>query len=658
MNFFEQQDQARRRTKTLIVLFVLAVIAIVIAVNAAMTLIWIWKSGNVRFSSAISYPAGFFATNTLVTLGLIIGGTLIETFNLRDGGDAVARMAGGRLVFPSSQELRERQLLNVVEEMSLASGIACPKVYVLDREESINAFAAGYNPNEAVIAVTRGTLDRLTRDELQGVVAHEFSHILNGDMRMNVRLIGVLFGIQMIAGFGMQLMNFGRYFGITRSRDRDDKGQSAQLVLLAIGFALFVIGYIGVFFARMIKSAVSRQREFLADASAVQFTRNPDGIGKALRKIGGLSRDDATAARIQHPNAELLSHLFLSAVKPSLMDGLFATHPPVEERLHRIYGRNIGLLDAPAIPVDNASEPRLPDIPYIAAGFADTATASVSTPAALSATAAPPISIMFGHHADEQTALAPQLDSAVREPHAACAVVYALLLGKGAERETQLTLLKRVMLDQYTLVPYLADTITQMPKSVRLPLLDLAMPALRQLSQTKRDVLLSNVNQLIAADQRITLAEFVVQTVLMRRLHAYASRATPVSFEYLQQLQPECAMVLSLVAHVVAASTGTSAHDAFMRGSKRLSELSLPLANLTEVPNIEFVQVRNALDRLNQLAPLAKPALIKGLLAVAGDAQPLPVDVADLLRAICAAVDSPIPPAVASTYTAHYWITG
>jgi len=280
MDFFEQQASAHRQTRRLIFLFVLAVMVIVIAVNAALALIWIGMSG-MHFSIAHThtYPKGFFATNTIVTLGFIVGGTFIEMFNLRDGGDAVARMAGGRPLAPASGQLHERRLLNVVEEMALASGIACPKVYVLDRETSINAFAAGYNPNEAVIAVTQGALDRLTRDELQGVIAHEFSHILNGDMRMNVRLIGVLFGIQMLANLGQHLIDFGaRSWSM---RGRNDKGPPAQWIVLAVGMALFAIGYIGIFFGRLIKSAVSRQREFLADASAVQFTRNPQGIGDA-----------------------------------------------------------------------------------------------------------------------------------------------------------------------------------------------------------------------------------------------------------------------------------------------------------------------------------------------------------------------------------------
>lgn len=640
MNFFEHQHQARRQTRTLIILFVLAVIAIVIAVNAAMVLIWSWSQGGYS-SSPDFYPRGFFATNTLVTIALIGVGTLLETWNLRDGGDAVARMAGGRPISPASSDQQERRLLNVVEEIAIASGIACPRVYVMDKEEAINAFAAGYNQNEAVVAVTRGTLSRLTRDELQGVVAHEFSHILNGDMRLNIRLIGVLFGIQMLASFGQHLMDFGTHSW--SRRDRNEKGPSGQLIMLAIGFALFVIGYIGIFFGRLIKSAVSRQREYLADASAVQFTRNADGIGGALRKIGGLSRTLKPGSRIQHPNAEHLSHLFLGAPKTSLVSGLFATHPPIPERLRRIYGRSVELLDAPEAPVSYGAEtPNLPDIPFVASGFAGN-TRSTET------------SVAFGHTPAEQIRLAPEIENAVHEPRAASAVVCALVLAPDAAREVQLALLRAELPQQVSFIVFLADAIGRLPASARLPLLDLAMPALRQLPETARDALLKTVDALIAADRRITLAEFVLQTVLIRRLNPHAGRAVPVRFHQLAALKEDCIVLLSLVAQVAATAVPQPASSLFLRGDVYGPELGLLPTDLLDAKSIGFARVKTALDRANQLAPLAKPVLIKALLAAAGESERIEVGTADLLRAICAAIDAPIPPAVAATYTAYHW---
>ncbi len=641
MNFFEQQDHARRQTRTLIILFTLAVIAIVAAVNIAMALVWSWtQTGYVPGMRA--YPKGFFATNTAITLALIAGGTLIEMFNLRDGGDAVAKMAGGRLVAPSSTDVQERRLLNVVEEMALASGIACPKVYVMDREDAINAFAAGYNQDEAVVTVTRGALTRLTRDELQGVIGHEFSHILNGDMRLNIRLIGLLFGIQMIAGFGQHLMDFGS--SMWGARNRDDKGPSGRAILFVTGLALLAIGYIGIFFGRLIKAAVSRQREFLADASAVQFTRNPDGIGGALRKIGGLSRSMQLGSRIQHPNAEQLSHLFLGAPRTSLTSGLFSTHPPIQERLRRIYGRSVDVLDAPELPGDVASpDARLADIPYAATGFAEAER--------------PSHWVAFGSEEYEARTLPPEIDSAVREPHAACAMVYALLLGE-AERDTQLGILEKEAPQQASLVPFLAEAIGRLPKSARLPLLDLAMPALKQLPDSAKDALLATADRLIAADNKLTLAEFVLQTVLTRRLDPHAGRATPVRYARLEMLKEDCKVLLSLIAHVAAPGAGVPASALFANGAKRCEELALSASDLKPVAALDYAQVKIALDHAHQLAPLAKPALIKALLAAVGDSDPMPLATADLLRAICAALEAPVPPAVAATYTNYHWDQG
>ncbi|WP_211454839.1 M48 family metallopeptidase [Collimonas antrihumi] len=650
MTFFEQQHQARQETRKLVFLFVLAVIAIVIAVNLAMALVWTFKFGS-HHGFLRQYPKGFFEINTLITLVLIGGGTLIQTFNLRDGGDAVALMAGGRTVSPSSGDLQERRLLNVVEEMALASGIACPKVYLLEHEDAINAFAAGYNQNEAVVAVTRGTLSRLTRDELQGVVGHEFSHILNGDMRLNIHLIGVLFGIQMIAGFGQQLMNAGRYWG-----GRDDKGPPWQLVLFVAGLVLFAVGYIGIFFGRLIKSAVSRQREFLADASAVQFTRNPEGIGGALRKIGGLTDGKKIGSQINHPNAEQLSHLFLGSVRPNLLDGWFATHPPLAERLKRIYGRNMTPLDAPELAVPHAPiVERMADLPFVTAGLAGAAI--VSTSAQITAGLSTP-SLEFGNSSG-RSPLSPQLDGAVHDPVAACAVVYALLLGDGAERDAQLSLLNKEAPQQAALATFLSESIAQLPLSARLPLVDLATPALRQLAQPERDKMLALADQLIAADSRITLAEFVLQTILTRRLAPRAGRLVPIKYNRLSELNREVAVLLSLVAHVAVPASHGDASAArlavFLRGAQLCPELKLAAQDYCNGASLSFPQVKLALDHANQLAPLAKPQLIKALLAVADNGAELPIASADILRAICAGIEAPIPPAVAATYHAYPW---
>ena len=299
MNFFEQQDAARRQTTRLVVLFLLAVAAIVIAVNIVAALAFIGVSADVMAGGVrIKAPASFYAMVTLATLALIAGGSLVQIASLAGGGAALARMMGARAVSRASSEPAERRLLNVVEEMAIASGTAVPQVFVMDDQPTMNAFAAGFSPSQAAVVVTRGTLEMLNRDELQGVIGHEFSHILNGDMRLNLRLMGVLGGI-------LLLTTLGRILARSSSR-RDSRGSSFVL----LGFGLIAIGYIGVFFGRLIQASVSRQREFLADASAVQFTRNRDGIGGALAKIG------RAGSRVDHPQAEAAATYSLE--KPSL----------------------------------------------------------------------------------------------------------------------------------------------------------------------------------------------------------------------------------------------------------------------------------------------------------------------------------------------------
>ncbi|WP_394780169.1 M48 family metallopeptidase [Undibacterium sp.] len=656
MDFFEQQDQAHRQSKKLLLLFLLAVLAIVLAVNGCLALIWLWAHGG-SLSPERPYPHGFFLTNTLLTLLFVGGGTLLETVRLGSGGDAVAQMAGGRLVMPSSKDLQERRLLNVVEEMALASGIACPRVYVLDKEEAINAFAAGYHQNEAVVAVTRGALVRLTRDELQGVVGHEFSHIMNGDMRMNVKLIGVLFGIQMLAGFGQELMYWGSRLGSSRSSN--DKGPPLQLVLLAVGAVFFVVGYVGIFFGRLIKSAVSRQREFLADASSLQFTRNPDGIGGALRKIGGLGRINDCGSRIDSPKAEQLSHLFLGAARPSLLSGLFATHPPLEERLRRVYGRHMDFLNADEIYEVQDTAP-LPEGMY-GFGFRNIDLARAMKAKALAASGIMPLAANAHVHVPAEGALRPhgldaQLMSAAREPLGAGALVYALLLDKSDPQAyaEQLAILNRSAQPQCALATLMWEAIEKLPLSARLPLLDLAMPALYLLSDAQRISLLSVADQLIVADQRTTLAEFVLQTVLSRRLSTRSARASGVKYRHLTELRAETILLLSLAAFA-AGQTG-SPGQAFVRGAVAMPELVIGDKDMLTVATLDFAAVKQALDKLNQLAPLAKPFLVRMLLAAAGPA--MNVQTADLIRCTCAAIDSPVPDAVAATYTQHHWAYG
>ena len=332
MDFFQDQETARRKTGLLIAYFLAAVVLIILlsyAIVAGAFLLAGRHDGPRLHSAADLWDPGLFAAVSLGTLALIGGGSLYRVASLAGGGHNVAEMMGGRPLASQTTDPDERKILNVVEEMAIAAGTPVPPVYLLEQEDGINAFAAGYAPGDAVIGVTRGCIQDLTRDELQGVIAHEFSHILNGDMRLNIRLIGALYGILLISMTGWIIFRSTAY-GNQYERRRDDDRRGANPWPL-VGLALYVLGYIGVFFGNLIKAAVSRQREFLADASAVQFTRNPDGIAGALKKIGALSE----GSRVRNPEAQEASHLFFGDAVGHLL-GIFATHPPLVERIRRI----------------------------------------------------------------------------------------------------------------------------------------------------------------------------------------------------------------------------------------------------------------------------------------------------------------------------------
>ncbi|HEX6961492.1 MAG TPA: M48 family metallopeptidase, partial [Lacipirellula sp.] len=336
-DFFERQDAARRSTKWLVGMFLLGVVGIVgatmavgvVAIEAAQDSSLYADGAGSMFGVSEEAVAGSVMAG-LASLALITGGSLFKVAQLNGGGNVVAENLGGRRVFPDTTDLAERRLLNVVEEMALASGVPAPPVFLLSEEAGINAFAAGYSPSDAVVAVTRGTAERLSREELQGVVAHEFSHILNGDMRLNIRLIGVLHGLLLIGLIGRILLRLASGSRHSSRRNRDGNNGAAYFAL--VGLALMILGYLGTLIGNLIKAAVSRQREYLADASAVQFTRNPGGLAGALKRIGAA----VVGSRLKAPNAAEASHMFFAQGVWEGFTALTATHPPLDDRIRRL----------------------------------------------------------------------------------------------------------------------------------------------------------------------------------------------------------------------------------------------------------------------------------------------------------------------------------
>ena len=643
MNFFENQEAARRSSRVLIALFVLAVIAIVVAVNAALAAIYFGALAPhgtwVRYGFS-ALPNYFFETTTAVVLLMIVGGTVQQILDLRAGGEAVARMVGARPVDPATRDPLERRLLHVIEEMSLASGIPAPRAYVLDNENGINAFAAGRHTGDAIVTVTRGALTRLNRDELQGVMGHEFSHILNGDIGLNLRLIGVLQGLLLVALFGRFLTALGR-----------PRNSSANLLAL-IGLVVLAIGYIGVFFGRLIKASVSRQREFLADASSVQFTRNPDGIGGALRKIGGLGAEAGGA--VQHIHAETLSHMFMAPVSLSLASGLLASHPPLLERLRRIYGHAVDYLTAEELPVEpeaprpplqyeavTASSANATLLSPLSGAVAATASAG-GTPATLHASIgkATAGTVSFG------ASLTARLDglglrAALADATQAQQLVLSMLLDTQAPiRARQLAVAVEhfggsaaPQIEQY------ARIIDSLPPGWRLPLLDLSMPALRTLAPPQREALLRLAHELIVADGRVTLAEFLLFSVLKRRLGPAVAINGPGRALHLDDVGSEASVVMSLIACVRLPEDPQRAFDA--------GKALLPAAGPRVAQNaLALAQVSAAFDRLALLAPLEKPLVIKACVAIAFIDGSSHWKAASCLRTLCAALDCPLPPQV------------
>ena len=511
MNFFQQQDQARKQSKRLIGLFVLALIAIAGAIGYLAYLVGGW-------------PLVPWAAGSVLIIMLLA--SLVKTMGLRQGGGKVARAMGGTLVDPTTQDPLRRRLYNVVEEMAIASGVPVPEVYVLEQEAGLNAFAAGYAPTDAAVAVTRGLLERLDRDELQGVIAHEFSHILNGDMRINIRLMGFVFGIMVIAIMGQHLMHSARF-----SRNSKD---AAPLMILSL--AIVLIGYIGLFFGRIIKAAISRQREYLADAAAVQFTRNPDGISGALKKIG----INETGSQLQADSEEVGHMLFGQGISGFL----FATHPPLIKRIQAI--EPAFTEDDWAVFSEQATkrEPR--------AESSETAAERASDDGGLLGT----LGGLDGHQMLAAVALLDSMPEPLKEWAHADASVSVLLvyLVLGEQIDNGASLLP--MIEEWggegalSQLAMMSETLGDLPHAWRLPLLEMCLPVIKQKPIEERTQLQSLLSDLVAHDGQLTVFEYVLDRLIDQSLAEVAepSKTKLSGSKTLAQLKSSVSPLLAVIA--------------------------------------------------------------------------------------------------------------
>lgn len=644
MDFFARQDEARRETHLLVGYFSVAVVLIVVSLNLVAVGIVNVSSAYQRMHSPqydrdgrpVPQATGrtglwqpdIFAFVTLGTLIVIGGGSLFKIAQLASGGKAVAELMGAAPVPANTTDPQQKVLRNIVEEMSIASGVPPPAVYVMPQEQGINAFAAGLTQRDAVICVTQGCLTRLNRDELQGVIAHEFSHVLNGDMRMDLKLVGALFGILLIGliGYGMV-----RAAGSTNSRNSKDN--NGALAVLVAGLAMMAIGSIGLFFGRLIQAAVCRQREILADASAVQFTRNPGGLAGALKKIGAIG----AGSRIDDHAAEQIAHMFFASSMGADTDA-FSTHPPLAQRIRALEPGWDGTFPRVEPSLAERYGGAQPDRTFAAAGIPMAAAAvvgSLGTPM--------PRHVQWA--SDFLTSIPPVIDQAAREPFSARALVFALLLSDEAVvRQKQMDLLTAAT-DATTLatVRNLAGPVAELGPRARRVLLDLALPALRHLSGPQCSQFGQAVEGLIDADGRVTLFEFMLHRILQKYLTGAAPAAEPqASYYAIKPLLPDIQTLLSALA-AADEKDPTAVQSSFRAGVARL-QTPEPLA-LQQPVSVKAIDA--ALDRLAQAAPGVKRRVVDACAyCVAADGM-VQTEEGELLRAITTALDCPLPPLLA-----------
>lgn len=642
MNFFEHQDQARKNTFKLVLLFSIAVAAIIAGIYLVIRVLFFAEAEEAG-PFKLWDPATFLGVAVAVLLVIGIA-SLAKTAQLRKGGSAVAAMLGGKLVSRNTIDAQQKRLLNIVDEMALASGVPVPQVFVMPGETGINAFAAGFSVNDAAVAVTQGALETLNRDELQGVIAHEFSHILNGDMRLNIRLIGIIFGILVIGIIGRIVMRTYFYSGSGRSRrssGKKDSGGAAAVILL--GLALMLIGYIGTLVGRLIQAAVSRQKEFLADASAVQFTRNPDGIGGALKKIGGYQGKSYVKA----PAASQASHMFFGeCLKPSFLSGIFATHPPLEQRIERLQP---GFQQAQQATTRTRREA---EAPTAAAALADAVVAGLAGGGAVRAKPEEVVA-RVGRVTREQVSLGASLHAAIPEvlrsaattPDGAMRIIFALLLDADEEqRNKQMeTLHRSVSEKEATLVLEWFAQMGSLPKSLRLPLVELALPALRQAEYKELSPFMNLVESLVMADGRITLHEFSLQFLLANSLLKSRGPAR-IAYRTLAPVRSNLTDLLTALAIAGNPGDEAAARRAFEAGVEHVTGLADFQPAFTYTESIAFGKIALALGRLSQTFPKIKEQCIAACAHTAFADRTVTIDEAELLRIVSLSLDCPLPP--------------
>ncbi|HXI68977.1 MAG TPA: M48 family metalloprotease [Verrucomicrobiae bacterium] len=665
-DFFDREARAQKQTRRLVWLFSLAVLVVLIANNLLIASVvyvfhnpqandvW-WNLARIidRFfyllGEALVFPrhclklilhpqvVGWISFGTLLS---IAGGCYYKILQLSAGGPAVAKLLGGRRIESGTTDADEQRLRNVIEEMAIASGTPVPEIHVLDNERGINAFAAGHTRDDVAIGVTRGGVKLLTRDELQGVIAHEFSHILNGDTRLNMKLIGLAHGL-----FWPTILGRVLTYGSTEAPSADDSifvedDKVKVLPTAPLGFLFVVLGSISLPFERLVKSAICRQREWLADAAAVQFTRNPAGIEGALKKIGGLFKQ----GRLDTPHAEVASHLYFANSDYESWFSFLSTHPPLTKRISAIdpaFDGNfpkVKMLPPNQFERDLAFEQALNNMMAAAQSRPES---SLALTGGMTSEYLKEISMM-------RFSLPPEVKLALRTPTGAAGIIYSLLLSDDETVRAKQTAILRDHLatDAFAQTAALVPLVEALGDRYKLFLSEFAVPALRENNLSEHDAFHLTMQQLIECDGAIELFEYTLMKMVARQLRAHFSGPQPVTIQYghVQNVLPECALLLSALAEI-GAENETEARTAFAKGVEFL-DVTRPSIRFLTRDEWDLAKVDAALTRLAcRHDPQKRNILMACGKTVAANGRATERGV-ELLRAIADSLDCPMPPFV------------
>ncbi|MFT6367575.1 MAG: Zn-dependent protease with chaperone function [Halioglobus sp.] len=658
MNFFEQQDIARRNTRLLVLLFIASVFLLIVLTNALIAaFLWFGQDYNVYSGSREGFAGflGFFSVARFGSIGLGVTAVvalvvMVKWIQLSTGGKTVAESMGGTRILPQSSDPAERRVLNVVEEIALAANMPVPPVYVMNAERGINAFAAGVTPADAIVAVTRGTISQLKRHELQGVIAHEFSHILNGDMRLNIRLAAMLKGITFIGDVGHILLrsSHGARTGLSV---RNQKNGGPPLLML--GFALMALGWLGGLAAGFIKAGISRQKEFLADASAVQYTRSPEGIGDALRVIGGY----LPGTLVHSARAAEMSHIFFGQIEHHLWQ-MFATHPPLEDRIRRIDPRWDGQFITRKPKAFHEKPPPVEAGVGRAEIVAAALAASVLAQQVETGTEASEDILLdaeFGASPEAlemQTAANHGLPVAFvrysHEPLGANALVFALLMSPEPElSQRQMAIIEDAKVAGLSeFVSTLLPGVLELAAPQRLPLLEMCLPALKSTSAQQYRRFKNTMMKLIQADARTDLYEWCLFQLVRHYLDPEFIRVKPSRPRYrsLQKVQHDLRVVLSILAH----EGGDEAEAVFRVASDELGFQALVIMPRDQCSIASFSK---AVYQLADCYPLLKPRVLKAMTLAASYDGYLSAPEREIIASMAAVMDCPVPSADSQALT-------